>query len=41
VADEEQGQALLASIAAPWRAALQEGWAAFRVGNPLAGSVSS
>jgi hypothetical protein len=31
---DEQGQALLASVAAPWRAALQEGSAAFRAGNP-------
>jgi tRNA(Arg) A34 adenosine deaminase TadA len=39
VADDEQGQALLASIAAPWQAALQEGWAAFRAGNPPVGAV--
>jgi tRNA(adenine34) deaminase len=39
VAGEEQGQALLASIAAPWQTALQEGWAAFRAGNPPVGAV--
>jgi tRNA(adenine34) deaminase len=39
VADDEHGQALLASIAAPWQAALQEGWAAFRAGNPPIGAV--
>jgi tRNA(Arg) A34 adenosine deaminase TadA len=39
VADEEQGQALLASIATPWQTALQEGWAAFRAGNPPVGAV--
>jgi len=39
VAGDEQGQGLLASIAAPWRAALQEGWAAFCAGNPPVGAV--
>ena len=36
---DERGQALLASIEAPWRAALQEGWAAFGAGNPPVGAV--
>ena len=39
VADDEQGQSLLASIATPWQAALQEGWAAFCAGNPPVGAV--
>ena len=39
VAGDERGQALLASIEAPWQAALQEGWAAFCAGNPPVGAV--
>jgi tRNA(adenine34) deaminase len=39
VAGDEQGQALLAALAAPWQAALQEGWAAFCAGNPPVGAV--
>jgi tRNA(Arg) A34 adenosine deaminase TadA len=34
-----RGQALLASVAVPWRMALQEGWAAFCAGNPPVGAV--
>jgi tRNA(adenine34) deaminase len=34
-----RGQALLASMALPWRLALQEGWAAFCAGNPPVGAV--
>jgi tRNA(Arg) A34 adenosine deaminase TadA len=41
VAGDEQGQALLESIAVPWQAALQEGWAAFCVGNPRVGAVNT
>jgi hypothetical protein len=39
VSGDERGQALLASIEAPWRAALQEGWVAFGAGNPPVGAV--
>ena len=39
MADDERGQDLLASIAMPWQAALQEGWAAFCAGNPPVGAV--
>jgi hypothetical protein len=33
VTEDGQGQTLLASIAAPWQAALREGWAAFCAGQ--------
>jgi tRNA(adenine34) deaminase len=39
MADDRRGQALLASLAAPWQTALQEGWAAFCAGNPPVGAV--
>ena len=39
VSGDERGQALLASIEAPWRAALQEGWVAFGAGNPPVGAA--
>ena len=39
MAGDERGQALLASIEAPWQAALYEGWAAFCAGNPPVGAV--
>src|ERR1700761_4474373 len=39
MAGDERGQLLLASIAAPWQAALAEGWAAFCAGNPPVGAV--
>lgn len=39
MAADERGRALLASIAVPWQAALQQGWAAFCAGNPPVGAV--
>lgn len=38
-AGDEQGQALLDSIAAPWQTALHEGWAAFCAAIPSVGAV--
>ncbi len=39
MAGDAEGRALLAAIAAPWQAALQEGWSAFCAGNPPVGAV--
>lgn len=41
MADDEQAQSLLASIAAAWESALLEGWVAFRAGNlPVAAVIT-